>query len=706
VDRNEIIDQIFSEEGLLPLFLKEYEPRDGQREMALEILGAYLEEKAIVIEAGTGIGKSLAYLVPAIVWAVKHKEKTVVATHTIALQEQLLTKEIPFIKKMLDAELKVVLVKGMSNYLCLRKLQNAEEQLSAFSPEECKELTKLSHWGESTRKGSSAELPFTVSPQIWDSVKAESASCTHVKCPHYKKCFFFKARREANDADLLIVNHHLLLADLAAKVRNPDKAERSILPPFKRVVIDEAHHFEEIALESLCNRVDRNQLLYYLSEFHSEHKELTLVGRMKEKLKAMMHDPTGKKIIKHLETDLPLLKKEVHKLIADAFADLERFIGANNKGSTRGETRLRLKKEYFSHPIWKESLLPSFREAGQKLKAFTREIFSLSAQIEEIEDEDLSSIAAESEGLGMRLEEAAKTLLEFFEEQGKNTVQWIERSEANHAIVMGNLDISTYLNEHFFQDLSTLSFCSATLSTGKNFDFFKKRTGVDLLEKAVIEKIYESPFDYVSQSRFYIPIDISGPTEPRFISDAAELISRAIKASKGGAFVLFTSYEMLEQCYRLSKDALKRYNLLKQGALPRTTLIENFKSSEQSVLFATDSFWEGVDVAGDTLRLVILVKIPFKVPSDPLVEARCSLIESEGANSFMNYLLPEAVVKFKQGFGRLIRKKTDRGCILCLDHRIIKKTYGKLFVKSLPASPLHCKSSDEIIRDMENFYRE
>lgn len=719
----EFLDLIFSKEGFLSRFLNDFEERKEQQEMASQILEAYQHNHLALIEAGTGTGKSLAYLVPAVLWALKRGEKTVISTQTISLQEQLIHKDIPFLLRMLDIDLKAVLVKGMGNYLCLRKLQEVSEQGDLFSQEE-KELQKIQAWSAKTKEGSKSEITFPLT--LWNKVHAESDSCTYASCPHYRQCFFFKARRTTEEAHLLVVNHHLLLADLVNKGRIDFKEERTILPSYKRLVIDEAHHLEEIAQDSLSTLTSRQELRRLLgrlfSEAHLERSQLTLLQREVAERKQSMNERDFLSIMQRLEIEMLAEKRALALLVEEAFSALDAFCKdlfyEEKSTSSKGASfKWRWTRALFSHPLFYTHVHPLFQNLITSLNRFTQSLFSLEQDVERIDkeskEEKISGLITNLHTTTTRLAEQATALTAFFSEtDATGRVQWIEKIPLQNgtdlALIDAPLDVSSHLHEHFFTPLASALLCSATLSTNRDFQFIRSQLGIqDSGNKRIVtEKIYASPFDYEKQSLFLIPNDLPDPTDPSFTSAASESIFKALVACQGNAFVLFTSYDMLRTSYELVKARAheNHFHFLKQEDAPRHTLIERFKAKEGSVLFGTESFWEGVDVPGDALRCVIIAKLPFKVPTDPLFQGLSELLTKKGKNPFFDYGLPQAIMKFKQGVGRLIRKKSDRGCIVCLDKRIVTKAYGKMFFKSLPPSRVIQAPGKEVFEEMKRFY--
>lgn len=652
-----LLQEIFSEEGSLARLFGTFEVRDGQLSMAEHVLRAYQEEETALIEAGTGVGKSLAYLVPAVIWALRHQEKTVISTHTIALQEQLLKKDIPFLLKAVDADLKAVLIKGMSNYACLRKLSESPGH-------------PLALWAEEATEGSRSEIGFPVTAELWDEVKAESISCSHVHCPHYRQCFFFKARKEAQDAQLLIVNHHLLLTDIALRQKRSNE-DSSILPSYTRLVIDEAHHFEETALDCLSSKVDGVGLLRMIASLFTEKHRAAL----KEKLSLEKYN----KLQHQLEIDLPGERTRLSLLIDEAFKEVKKLIPASNRKRLRSE---------------RELLKPKFQELTTALTGYAETLFSLAETIDE------KNATVEIVGVAGRLEEAADMLMKFFE--GAETLSQVRIGEGSlysATLVEAELDVSVKLKVELFDLLATAVLCSATLTSNRSFQYVRARLGIS----EATEEIYESPFDYAGRTLLAVPRDFPDPSSPLFMRSAAKMISEVIEASRGGAFVLFTSYEMLKAMYDLVAPH-HDFPFMRQQDASRSVLLERFKSKEGSVLFGTDSFWEGVDVPGDALRCVIIVKLPFRVPSDPIEEAHREALTAQNKDAFTEKNVPEAAIKFKQGFGRLMRTKSDRGTILCLDNRLLTKGYGKYFLNSLPPSRTLFDTSERILAEFRAFY--
>ena len=727
VDTQKVL-QILQPNGRLSLAFKGYEPREQQQQMLLNILDAYNGQHITLIEAGTGTGKTMAYLIPAMIWAAKHKQRTLISTNTINLQEQLIEKDIPLLSKALGIECHAVLVKGMHNYVCLRKLGDAQEEAPFLPDQEKEEIFKISAWSQSTLEGSRNDLPFIPSGSSWDKVNAESDACNNTECPFFNRCFFFKARREAQDAQLLVVNHHLLFADLACRAEADNYEDSSVLPPYQHVIVDEAHHLEDIATEFFADHVSRIDILRTMARLASEKHGIAngKIPLLKKKIadffgKDISREATS--ILSRLTMDLPATRRELLQQLGDAFQAFTLFLSqispSKQEEAGPGESKVRLKSQQYHHTYWKDEIVPRVNQFISLGKTYSISLFSLMKDIQGLKNdklhEQVKSLFVDIEAYVNRLIQSFE-VLDYFINSGEvgNRVRWIETQQLNTLqnvhLMDAELDVSQHLVNAFFKRFSTIVICSATLTTNQKFEFIRNRWGLkdaNFPGRSIKEHIYGSPFNYQQQALLAVPSDMPLPSDPRFNQAAAEQIWNAIKASRGNAFVLFTSYGMLKTCHEILSVRLAEqgYPVFKQGDNHRQVLLDGFKNTDRSVLFGTDSFWEGVDVVGDALRCVIIVKLPFKVPSEPMVQARTENILEKGGDPFYDYSVPHAIVKFKQGFGRLIRNKQDRGCIVCLDVRVLNKTYGKLFLNSLPTCQQVFAPGKEVQAKMEEFYR-
>lgn len=729
LDSQKIV-QVLDRNGIMSRFLKDFEPREQQQKMMANVIEAYNSGSLALIEAGTGTGKSMAYLIPALLWALQKKERTVISTHTITLQEQLIRKDIPFISKALNLEVKAVLVKGMRNYVCLRKLEDLQFEMLTAEPREREEFEKIAAWSSSTQDGTRSTLPFVPSYETWDKVCAESDTCNGPECPYQSSCYFFKARRQANEAQILVANHYLLFADLARRAEINNYTDQAVLPPYSRVILDEAHHIEEIATEYFAAKVNSLDMLRVLARLGSE-KGTKIHGKLPLLKDRIQESYRSKEIPKEVSTlfsvfniDLPASRKELQQEIVETFDCFARFLELisikSEKEDNSSENKLRILPYHQTHPSWDSDIVPRTDRLIKAVEKYTKTINHIENEIKNLNNERLNEqikgIRFEISALCLRMEAFCTILKDFVSKIASfSKVRWIEVHRLKNAmqnihLVNAELNIAEAIVNFLFNKFPTIVMCSATLATNKHFDFVKNRLGLNhnfLKETKVLEKIYDSPFDYQSQALLTVPIDMPSPLTREFNQAAAEKIWEIIQISRGNAFVLFTSYSMLNNCYHQILERLKhgRYHPLKQGDDNRDSLLRSFIEKDRSVLFGTDSFWEGVDVVGEALRCVIIVKLPFKVPSEPIIQARTESISAKGGDPFFEYTLPNAIVKFKQGFGRLIRNKKDRGCIVCLDSRLATKGYGKEFLNSLPPCQRLFASSEDIKKEMENFYK-
>ncbi|MEX2305882.1 MAG: helicase C-terminal domain-containing protein [Waddliaceae bacterium] len=685
-------------EGPLTHLLPHYEPRKEQKEMLKTVESAYNNSEIALIEAGTGIGKSIAYLIPALKWATETGERTVISTHTIALQQQLLNKDLPTLRKALNCDIKAVLVKGMSNYICLRKLEESKHEFLLLPEEEKGQFEKIEQWAYQTADGSRTDLNFLPKSKVWESVCAEADTCTFRKCPHFDHCHLMKARENAKDAKIIIVNHSLLMADLSIRLTDENYDEHALLPPYKHLIIDEAHHIEEVATKSFARKAGEIQMRRTLMRVGSDRAgKLSIIGDQLSRLK------------KKIPPELIAQRSDLLVDIVNAFAAYHTLFDVLEK-----EDKVRIQASIQKDPVWKEEVIPLTSQLHAQMNTYQAAMHNFEQELQTIDSESFrektSGPRKEITAMIVRLQEAV-SLLQYLATNppSPDKVPWIERRifKKTQAIDLyeAELDISKLLSSALFQPFSSLVLCSATLTSNNKFNFFRKQTGLDLTDKPITEKIFFSPFDYENQGVFLIPNDIPLPSHPSFLSDANALMLKTILSARTGTFILFTSYSMLTKTYSALLDPLTKagFTLLKQGDGNRHDLLSRFRNEKNCVLFGTDSFWEGVDVAGEALEFVIITKLPFRVPTEPVIQARSELIDQQGGSAFFDYSLPQAIVKFKQGAGRLIRNKKDHGYVLCLDSRILQKNYGKQFLKSLPPFKQVSVPSEEIVKEIQKF---
>ena len=671
--------------------LGQFEDRPSQRDMASYVTDTYNESGVSLLEGGTGVGKSFAYLVPAIAWARANGERTVVSTNTINLQEQLVGKDLPLLARaMADPEPpSYALLKGWRNYICLARLELATAgQASLLEPERGGELVALRAWASHTNDGSLADLVDAPSDDVWDEVSAEPDLCTRVECPHFDRCFLFAARRRAADADVVVVNHHLLVSDLAVRRAQDNWQEAAVLPPYRRLILDEAHHVEDTAADHLGAHVAARGVFRLLGRLERNGKGLVpaLIAELRQRDDLLS------------AASVDLLRLGVLGEVATArghaervFATLAEYLGT--------EAVRRLDDHFAAHPVWDQGL-------GVALDNFVGVLGRLRDAVETVADrlaldEDPDAPAqrvGELRGVVRRLQAVQDGLLLALRPQDVSaTVRWIERrggravesASVPVALAAVPLDLAPVLRESLFDKVDTVLLTSATLATGGDFGFFKERLGLGPpFERVKYEAVLPSPFDYGEQCLFGIPSDVPDPRADERGHDRAVLqaVLDIAAASDGGMFVLFTSHAALRRTAASLREAGARWPLLVQGEGQRDQLLRRFRDSGSAVLLGTDSFWEGVDVPGRALRALLLAKLPFKVPSEPLTAARLERLEQQGLDGFRHYLLPHAALRLKQGFGRLIRSHSDFGVVVLLDQRIIRRSYGAVLLASLPAA--------------------
>ena len=699
------IKNYFSKDGILAKEIKGFEYRQEQEEMAQYIQEAINEDKKIIVEAGTGTGKTLAYLIPAIKWAVVNKKKVIIATNTINLQEQLLLKDIPLAKSIIKDEFSYVLVKGRNNYVCKRLFNELalgkNIDIETFSIEAREQIEYILKWGNKTKTGDKAELPFEIYPDVWELVQSTTELCLGKKCPYRKECFYMKTRMEKMEADILISNHHVFFADLNVRAETDFDSEYLILPRYDMVIFDEAHNIESVARSYFSVEVSKISFTRLLNRIYQRKNK-----KKKEKSALIrVEDTVDEKNLEDSEQYIYLLntlKEEISILqnIGDEYFDEIRKIYETN-------TEAPIKKSLNNFEMTKSRFLENLREKKDifqsKLIDFLNLMMIFNNVIDEEKDKNPEVINFNNHLKMFKAYIDSFKFINSFEDD--NYIYWLDinSKRTNVVLTATPLNIAQKLSTVLFDNLDRLVFASATIVVNGSFDYFKKSLGLD--EEDCIEAIIKSPFDYNEQMSVYIPSDIQDSENINaFVSDASRFILNILLKTNGKAFILFTSYTMLNQIYYSISKKLKDkgFEVFLHGDKPRSQLIKEFKEAENPILFGTTSFWEGVDVQGENLSNVIITKLPFLVPTDPVVSAISKKIEENGGNSFTDFQLPEAIIKFKQGVGRLIRKKTDSGNIFILDNRILKKRYGSLFINALPSQKnIKILEKDDIIKEIE-----
>ena len=695
VDR---VDADLGPGGPLALRHPRYEDRPQQRALARMIAGLYNEGGVGIAEAGTGTGKSVAYLLPAIRWALENRERTVVSTNTINLQEQLVSKDLPLLRKALGEPFKYALVKGRANYVSIRRaLQASATSAALFDPQKQAELAAIVDWLNTTKDGSLSDLPLRPSAEVWDEVASETDLCLRAKCPHFEDCFYQRARREANAADVLVVNHHLLFSDLAVRRALGNFSAPAVLPTYKRLVLDEAHNLEEAATSHMGARVSRRGLFRTLRRFENRGKGL--IPAFAVALKAVRNDLIARSALDVIDGRILPALDGARERAASVFS----FLGDLFTG---GEEQIRLEESFASHVVWTlglddalTGLLDNLQKVQESMELL-RERVTVDEELQrqlEAQLVELRGAITRVGGIGDGLRQALRP-----GDAGMKMVRWIERQperegrEGNLTINAAPLDLAQVLREALFEPLPTVILTSATLATQGNFRFTRQRLGLGIDfedEHRVEEAIFPSPFDFERQSMLAVPLDIpmpAGDRDDRHDEATVRAVIEHARISDGGLFVLFTSYRALRHVARelRGRRADADWPLFVHGEAPRAQLVERFAASGRGILLGTTSFWEGVDVPGDALRGLVIPRLPFKVPGEPVTAARIEAIEQSGGNSFLTYMLPHAAIRLKQGFGRLIRSAEDHGVVLILDGRIARKSYGRYFVDSLPPAPL------------------
>ena len=699
------IENYFAKDGILAKEIKGFEYREEQEEMAQYIQDAINEDRKIIVEAGTGTGKTLAYLIPSIKWAVTNKKKVIIATNTINLQEQLLLKDIPLAKSIIKDEFSYVLVKGRNNYVCKRLFNELvlgkSIDIETFSMEAREQIEYILKWGNKTKTGDKAELPFEVYPDVWELVQSTTELCLGKKCPYRKECFYMKTRMEKMEADILISNHHVFFADLNVRAETDFDSEYLILPRYDMVIFDEAHNVESVARSYFSVEVSKISFTRLLNRIYQKKNK-----RKKEKSALIrVEDTVDEKNLEDSEQYIYLLntlKEEISILqnIGDEYFDEIRKIYETN-------TEAPIKKSLNNFEMTKSRFLENLREKKDifqsKLADFLNLMMSFNNVIDGEKDKNPEVINFNNHLKMFKAYIDSFKFINSFEDD--NYIYWLDinSKRTNVVLTATPLNIAKKLSSVLFDNLDRLVFASATIVVNGNFDYFKKSLGLD--EEDCIEAIIKSPFNYDEQMSVYIPSDIQDSENINaFVSDASRFILDILLKTSGKAFILFTSYTMLNQIYYSISKKLKDkgFEVFLHGDKPRSQLIKEFKEAENPILFGTTSFWEGVDVQGENLSNVIITKLPFLVPTDPVVSAISKKIEEDGGNSFTDFQLPEAIIKFKQGVGRLIRKKTDRGNIFILDNRTLKKRYGSLFINALPSQKnIKILEKDDIIEEIE-----
>ncbi len=625
--------------GMIAQIMPAYESRPQQLEMAELVAEAVTKHSHAIIEAPTGVGKSFAYLVPLALHALKNHQKVVISTGTIALQEQLIRKDIPLVQQLFP-ELKAVLVKGRQNYVSLRRLQYAAngQQTLYDSREDAQVVKELLDWSTETKTGDLADLGYEPPNNVWRQVQSDRNNCLGRKCPMYSECHFYKARKEMEEADLLVVNHHLYFSDLSLR-----EEHAAILPPHQVVVFDEAHTLEDVATDHLGVSITEAQVRFFLD------------GLWNRKGKGLLGQDAyqnAREVVEDARMAGDIFWKQVALLVTD------------------GNDIIKLTAPHMID----NNLSPA-------LDLVARTIDACRAHVED--DNALNELRAQQD----RAVQLSGSIRWIIEQMGNDHVYYanVPTGRGSPSLSASPLSVADLLKKQLFDDIPSVLLTSATLAADDSdrFLFLRRRLGIE----GGLAKRLDSPFDYQSQAKLLLNSSAIDPNSPRYERAIAAWLNDYLQTAEGGAFVLFTSYRQLKVVHDLVRPALDRANrfVLRHGdGMGRMQMLDLFKRVGNGVLFGTSSFWEGVDVPGDALKHVIITKLPFEVPNHPVVEARHHDIKKRGGNPFMERSVPEAIIRLKQGFGRLIRTKSDTGTVAILDHRILTAAYGRYFLKALP----------------------
>lgn len=660
--------------------------RAAQTEMLRAVVTAFNDDGIVAAEAGTGVGKSFAYLVPAVVWATTNRERVVISTATITLQQQLVDRDIPAVAAALALDVRVALVKGRGNYLCWRRLREAGEEAELIDDDDADWLAPIVAWAETSPTGARNDTPEHLRDDRWNRINSEADTCSAARCPNRERCFVTRARRDAAGAQLIVANHHIVFSDIAVRRAGVGWDGTALLPAYTRLIFDEAHAVERAA-----------------TSFFSQETSIFAIRRQVQRL---LRQRKGRRfgILDRLPAfDIP----------APAVSAVERLIGeleARVRELNRALVRL-----VGDDATWRltvperaaydrvaagalEDARVALGELADRLAAMLRQ-----SAPEHRDDPILVELAA----LARRFAAMESVLADFADRDGDGgLVRWLERRRSGDEswvrIVLTPLQIASILRESLLDRHETIVFASATLAIGDSFAFWGERLGIDPEDARVSCGQYPSPFDYRSRVLTAVPADAPDPNAPHFDAYLGRLVEGAVAAARGGALLLFTSFRQLDLIFNAVTPSLEErgYVCLRQGSDDRSRLLDRFRGERSSVLFATDSFWEGVDVPGESLRLVVICRLPFRVPTDPVQIARAEAIERDGGNAFAALSLPQAVMRFKQGFGRLMRRVDDSGAVLVADPRIIRKRYGEAFWASIPETRRAIEATDATIDEI------
>ena len=683
------LEELLLPGGAMSKVFSDFELRSAQIDMMREVARGFNEGRIVVAEAGTGVGKSVAYLIPAFLWSHLNEERIVISTATINLQQQLIDNDVPLVREVVGLDVPVTLVKGRRNYLCPRRLEEAQEENVLFSEHD--EIIGMIHeWSTVTQTGERSDLPGEVTEEIWSRVASEPDGCRGLRCAARGDCFIVAARRRAVASRILITNHHLLFSDLAIRQAGVGRDGTAVLPPFQHIIFDEAHNIEKNATSFFSERYDFAALERTLSILHRT-KRGTTAGVL-SRLSSFVPNEGQQEIERAIElvSEIDTTAAELNRISLGKIDDRTLRLKTGEGNAALGDAIVGV-----------EELRILLLRIGESIQKLVRLVPDELREESSVIDAGVAARRLDRFGgvLDGVLHVADRPDLIFWLERRRNA-----KGEEFATYHTTPIDVSRTMRETIFDAYDTVICTSATLSVRGQFDYFVKRVGLSVSEGNLALHSFDSPFPY--QERVLLAaINGPEPTEASYQSYIEKTLTEILSISEGSALVLFTSYRMLEATHAAVTPALNDLGIavLRQGTRDRSKLLSEFADDTHSVLFATDSFWEGVDTPGEALRVVAICRLPFRVPNDPVLEARVEAIEAEGGNAFYDLSIPQAVMRLKQGFGRLMRRSSDRGVVAILDSRVLTRQYGRLFLESLPESMTAFGSKESIADRIESF---
>jgi predicted DnaQ family exonuclease/DinG family helicase len=713
IDSGEIA-AFFDKDGLLEKSFGIFELREVQIEMAQEVAKVFNGRDFLVVEAGTGTGKSLAYLLPALKWSLQNYGpfgRVIVSTNTKNLQEQLFFKDLPILHSILKEKFKAVLLKGKGNYLCLDKwfsiLKDMKYRLNTF---ERSRILPLYMWVKQTETGDISEnngFALQRNLSIWSKFIAEDNYCPGKSCKYYSQCYLWRARNNARNAHLVVTNHSLLFSDLAA--------ENAILSDYSNVIFDEAHNIEKVATEYLGIQISLWHFREIFNKLHQRERiETGILVQLRRRIQLGDLEKHKKELFRsHIDSIITLLKagwNATQGFFKELSIHLKELVPS--KSDKDYNTRFRYQKM----DTLEAKMSSYYSELSEYLRKIQGSIHELLELFKEIPSESFryqKQISQELLAQFTQFEALQNNLQFLIAAEWDDWIYWFEINVKYDSdacrLYAAPLNISEILYEKLYKNLNTAVFTSATLTVGRSFDYLSKRVGLNYLEPERLNTLLlDSPFNYDEQVLFAVPAFIPDPRSPDYREVLKSFLGKLVIEQPRGTLVLFTSYSLLNEMYSSLKLTYEseKISLLAQGIDGgRHSIINEFRNNPRSVLFGTDSFWEGIDVPGEALEILLISKLPFDVPSDPIIQAKAELVEREGGNAFMDFTLPEAVIKFRQGFGRLVRSKSDFGVIIILDTRVIKKMYGRIFLESIPVKTTIFQDEDILWEKLLNWFK-